>query len=157
MRTDTPYKMAIDGQANQDRSFICCKEFGYKTENAAFDLEQLFTVAMFDMAQNRKASSDNAKVEKDDFFNKDCPTDKEIQERAMGLEMMIKSSAKVKISQLLEIFSEFLDAGLIQVEGGQVMTEIIWQSVKPSDKLKILFWYCAFFVNPLRRLETMSI
>jgi hypothetical protein len=158
LKTDKPYKMAVNGTLEQ-RNIILCYDINNNAESAAFDLEQYFDVAIFDMAEkqvDRKQMSDE-ELEKDDFFKKDSPTDKEIAEKALGLEMLLRSNKAILISKILETFNEIIKAGLIKADGGTVMTPTIWQSIHRDDKLKIVFWYAAFFVNPLQRLLAISV
>jgi hypothetical protein len=158
LKIDKPYKMAVNGTLEQ-RNIILCYDINNNAESAAFDLEQYFDVAIFDMAEkqvDRKQMSDE-ELEKDDFFKKDSPTDKEIAEKALGLEMLLRSNKAILISKILETFNEIIKAGLIKADGGTVMTPTIWQSIHRDDKLKIVFWYAAFFVNPLQRLLAISV
>jgi hypothetical protein len=158
LKTDKPYKMAVNGTLEQ-RNIILCYDINNNAESAAFDLEQYFDVAIFDMAEkqvDRKQMSDE-ELEKDDFFKKDSPTDKEIAEKALGLEMLLRSNKAILISKILETFNEIIKVGLIKADGGTVMTPTIWQSIHRDDKLKIVFWYAAFFVNPLQRLLAISV
>lgn len=158
MELDNGYNIAINGTIEK-RKGIICKEFGSSCELVAFDMEHLLNQAMFSMADGLKnhGSKVQSVQEKDDFYDTDCPKDSEIKERSTALEMMIRANTKVKMSQIVELFKEFVNAGLIICDCQIPMTSIIWDSIKMNDKLKIIFGYISFFVNPLQRLETMSI
>ena len=156
LKTDKPYKIAINGTLEQ-RNIILCYDINNKAESAAYDLEQYFDVAIFDLAakqieKNISKDEDN----EDDFFKKDSPSNKEIAERALGLEMIIRSNKTILISKILESFNEIIQSGIIKADGGITMTPSIWETVYRDDKLKIVFWYVTFFVNPLQRLLAIN-
>ena len=156
LKTDKPYKIAINGTLEQ-RNIILCYDINNKAESAAYDLEQYFDVAIFDLAAKqieKKISKDEDN--EDDFFKKDSPSNKEIAERALGLEMIIRSNKTILISKILESFNEIIQSGIIKADGGITMTPSIWETVYRDDKLKIVFWYVTFFVNPLQRLLAIN-
>ena len=155
LKTAKPYRMAINGNIEQ-RNTIIAYDINNQAESAAFDLEQYFDAAIFDMADMKSGSSQSTKEENDDFFEKDCPTDKEIDKKAAALEIIIRTNKSVLLSKILETFNEIILAGLIKVDGGINMTPTIWSSIHRDDKIKIIFWYAAFFVNPLQRLSLIS-
>lgn len=162
LKTNKPYKIAVDGNL-VDRNTIICREITGNTEGAAFDLEQMFDAAMFDIAaknsQKEKSQKEKQEEEKKQkaFFDNDRPSNDEIEDQALGLEMIIRMNKVIKISTLTEIFNEFIVGNLISAEGNVSMTIPIWETIHRDDKLRILFWYTAFFVNPLLRLLTISI
>lgn len=151
--------MAIGGQMRDDCCLITCKEINSATEGAAADLEQLFISGMTDFYQRSKqekkfSEKNSGKIlEPDTFSTNECPSDKEIQEEAKTLEITFMANTFVKMSELLETFTKIVDAKLILGEANQPITSIVWNTIKRYDKQKILFWYCAFFVNPLSRLS----
>ena len=156
LKTDKPYKIAINGTLEQ-RNIILCYDINNKAESAAYDLEQYFDVAIFDLAAKqieKKISKDEDN--EDDFFKKDSPSNKEIAERALGLEMIIRSNKTILISKILESFNEIIQSGIIKADSGITMTPSIWETVYRDDKLKIVFWYVTFFVNPLQRLLAIN-
>jgi hypothetical protein len=158
LKTDKPYKMAINGKLEQ-RNIILCFDINNQAESAAFDLEQYFDVAIFDMAEkqiNKSTPARDDDKKEDDFFKKDSPSNKEIEEKALGIEMLLRSNKAILISKILETFNEIIQAGLIKADGGITMTSPIWQTIHRDDKLKIVFWYAAFFVNPLQRLSAIN-
>lgn len=160
--TTKPYNMAIDGNL-EDRNQIICHDVNSKCENAAFDIEQLLTVGLMEMSASKTAEKMSEKggtaekeLETEDFFKKECPTDKEIDEIAMLLKTAFSMSKEIKMSEIIEAFNAFRKAGVICAAGDIKMTDIIWNTVSRQDKLKIIFRYCSFFVNPLEALQTMA-
>lgn len=155
LKTEKPYTMAVNGSFEQ-RNTIICKDISNQAESAAFDLEQYFDAAIFEMAEKNTGRKTSKKQNDDDFFDIDCPSDQEIAERAAGLEMIIRSNRSVLLSKLLETFNEIIQAGLVCIDGGDPITAPVWSTVHRDDKLKIVFWYATFFVNPLQRLSLIG-
>jgi hypothetical protein len=154
IKTDKPYKMAVNGRL-EERSVIICNDINSSAELAAFNLEQLLDIPIFETGRKQKEVP-SGELEEDDFFDKDCPSDKEIQERASGLEFMIRNCKEVKMSEIIIEFNGILRSGVIKLDGGSPMTKPVWDTMHRNDKLKIIFWYSAFFVNPLQRLYAIS-
>lgn len=159
IQTKKPYKIAISGQQD-DRTEIICKEVNSKCEGAAMDLEQLLTTALGSV-ENKGSKATKKQMEKDekkdkDFFGSECPSDADIEEQANNLHLAVKMQRVVKISELMEVFGDFLATGRVCAVGDQKMTQVIWDTVSAQDKIRILFWYAAFFVNPLESLANMA-
>ena len=144
----------------REQTEIICTDVNSKCENAAFDMEQALTNAMQNVPQkNVKATKKQlaADEKKDqDYFEKDSPTLEEIDNHAFALEMAVKSNSSVKMSEILEIFMDFINAGVVRCVGDQKITTPIWDSISRRDKMKIVFRYCSFFVNPLEQLVNMA-
>ncbi len=159
IQTKKPYKIAINGQA-EDRTEIICHDVTSKSEEAAVDLEQLLTAAMGSIEQRATTTSKKQMLADEkkgkDFFGNNSPSDADIEEQAQALEMMIKLNKSVKVSELMEVFREFLAAGTVCAAGDQQMYANIWETVDYRDKLRIMYWYAAFFVNPLESLLNMQ-
>lgn len=157
--TDRPYKIAIDGN-QEDRNEIICHDVNAKCENAALDMEQLITTALQSIPQNKSKATKAqllADEKKDkDFFGTDSPSEKQIEDNAKGLEMMVQMTDAVKMSDMVELFFQFIGAGVICCAGDIKITEPIWDSIHRNDKKKIMFRYCSFFVNPLEQLVNMA-
>lgn len=158
-KTNTPYKIAVNGQ-EQERSILICKDVTYQAERYAYDLEQYFTVAILDIQERTKKDNqlpdDKLKKETEDFYTKENPTNEEIEQQAMGLETIIRMNKAIKISDIVSTFEGIVDCGLIQSDTGTIFNIYLWRNINRIDKLRIVMSYCAFFVNPLQRLSTMG-
>lgn len=155
-----PYKIAIDGNL-EDRKEIILKDVNEGCENAAFDLEQMIMAASASIPQTGSIKADKKTVEKEDketedFFKNDSPSENLIEQQAFALESMISLSNGVKMSAIMEIFDDFISAGVVQCAGGIPMTSTIWKSVDRKDKKRIVFRYAAFFANPLESFLNMA-
>jgi hypothetical protein len=154
IKTDKPYRMAVNGRL-EERNTIICNDINSSAELAAFNLEQLMDVALFETGR-KQDNSNQSPLEADDFFDKDCPTDEEIKDKATALEFLVRASKDVKISEIIQEFKGILNSGVIKCDGGASMMPVIWDTVDRNDKVKIVFWYSAFFVNPLQRLYAIN-
>lgn len=161
IQTEKPYTMTINGQFEK-RNTIICHDVNTRCEAAAYDLEQQLILAMTNIPANnsRKKTSQKQIIadEKQDkkFFDADCPTDSEISKQAQALEMMVNMNNAVRISEFMETFNDFLTSGAVCIDGDQKMQPAIWETISRKDKARIVFWYCAFFVNPSERLAAMA-
>jgi hypothetical protein len=157
--TDRPYKMAIAGE-QQPRNQIICHDVTSKTENAALDMLQLLTTAIQNAPQSNnkmtKKQLDEADKKDQGFFENESPSLEEIDEQAYGLRVIVQSSKVVKMSEIMDLFFEFVDKGAVMCAGDQKIYRPIWESIHREDKMKIVFRYCAFFVNPLMQLVAMA-
>lgn len=161
IQTEKPYTMTING-GFEKRNTIICHDVNTRCEAAAYDLEQQLILAMTNIPANtsRKKTSQKqlAADEKQDqkFFETDCPSEAEISKQAQALEMMVSMNNAVRVSEVMETFNDFLTSGAVCIEGDQKMQPAIWESISRKDKARIVFWYCAFFVNPSERLAAMA-
>ena len=137
--------MDINGQKAEQNEIIC-KELGYDSECIAFDIEQLFTSAMIDIANKTKDLNRNTSTQADfevsDYETNDSPTEKEVADNANSLAIMFKMNSAAKMSELVKLFNGLVNAGLIQAFGNVPMSEqIIWPTIDRVDKLNIIFSY----------------
>ena len=157
--TDKPYKMAIGGE-NQDRNQIICHDVTSKTENAALDMLQLLTTAIQNGPQtnSKMTKKQLAEADKKDqsFFDNESPTIKDIDDQATALQIAVQSNTVVKMSEIMDLFFEFVDKGAVNCAGDLKIYRPVWESIHREDKMKIVFRYCAFFVNPLMQLVAMA-
>lgn len=157
--TVVPYKAAINGNL-EERTKIICHDVDSKCEGAAFDLEQLISIALTALPEQQKKApkkqidSDEKKAE--EFYKNDSPSDSDVLSQARALRMMVQMNNRVKMTEILEVFNEFIIAGVICWDGDHRMTAPIWQTISREDKLMIVFRYIAFFVNPLEALAAMQ-
>jgi len=143
------YEMANAGEVIK-RETVVCHEFGGDDDGIAFDLEQIIMQAIFDMSERSSAQDAKQDDSLQDFFDNDSPTDEEVAEMALSIEMALKASKSVKLSAFMQQFTKIVDSGLIKTDTGEpIHTSAIWRSIKRDDKLKIATAYCAFFANPL--------
>lgn len=156
-----PYKMAIDGQ-QVDKHRVICRDITNNTEYIAFDLEHYLRLAMFEIPKREEestqtqaqAAEEDSKAEK--FYNNESPTMEEVQEQAHMLEMAVSMTKVIPLSKLMHTFEGLVNGGLIFMEGKIKMPRQIWNQIDRYDKLKIMFNYIAFFVNPLQKLVETS-
>jgi beta-mannanase len=158
LHTDKPYKMAKSG-INSDATEIICKEITYAVENVANDMEQMVLSAVTDWAiKNRSinGTSDSSGANEqmkanEDFNSNESPTEAQVNEQAKSLETTFKMQTGVKITELSIAFEQFINNHLILAEGGVEMSSKhpIWISIDRKDKLKIMFSYLCFFIQPL--------
>lgn len=151
-----PYKVSKDGNY-VDVKTVICKDITYDTEFVAMDFEQMFTTSMFnaptmqDQNQRNKTIANDSSKDVEDFHKKDCPSTKEVDEVGKGLKMFASMSRAVPLSEYVQKFEDLINAGLVYAgDINQQMTIPIWQGIHRDDKLKIVFNYMAFFVNPLQ-------
>ncbi len=155
VRTSKPYKIAKDG-GYVDRNMVICKDITYKTENIAMDLEQLITSAIFESsnATNQVENYDNSdETRNNNFYDNESPSSREVEEVGNGLKMFMMMSKSIPISKVVDKFEELIKCGLIIADNkvdGQVMTIPIWEKIHRNEKLRIVFCYISFFVNPLQ-------
>jgi len=158
LKTIKPYKMAKGGNYS-DATEIICREYNSETDGIAFDIEQMFRIAMTDI-QSRRKNKEPTTSDFDDELSKinsyeenDNPTLEEVEENASSLEIMFSMNKEIKVSELLALWLDLLDAGLIRIEGDLPMTHVTWNTIDPTDKLRIMYGYISFFVKPVYRLE----
>ncbi len=153
-----PYKVAIAGKL-EERTEIICHDVNAKCEEAALDMEQLLLRALNSLPERTSRASKkqmDADEKKDkSFFDNNSPSEKEIDEQATNLSLIVQMNSAVQMSQLLEVFQEILASGVISYVGNQKMTSTVWTSIGRKDKTRIMFRYCSFFVNPLEQLANM--
>jgi hypothetical protein len=157
-KTNTPYKIPVNGE-QQERNVLICHDIVYQVEGVAFDLEQYFNAAMFDVYDRKTKEADlNAKDDgkQSDFFAKESPSSEEIEEQAMSLEMIIRMNKSIKLSNIMETFEKIVEAGLIESDTGLRLNIYNYRDINRIDKLRLVLSYCAFFVNPLQRLSAMG-
>lgn len=154
-----PYKMAIDGQY-VEKYRLLCKEHNSESEYAVMDLGQYLTVALMNMPQNEQIQTDKTTDEQEKkamkFYDNECPTMAEVEEQATLIEMMMLTNNQVTVSKLMQCFEGIVRSGLIFMEGNVQMPYQTWKQIHINDKLKIMYSYIAFFVNPLQRLVSLS-
>ena len=160
LTTKSPYKIASGGMMKESNEIIC-KDITYQTEGVAYDIEQLFSIAMLDVANknkgNESASNSAPDTKIEDYQSNDCPSDLDIAEQAQTLEMFFKMNSVKKVSELVELFSGLVEAGLIMAEGMTPMHKnIIWSTISRDDRTDIMFKYLSFFINPFARLQALS-
>jgi hypothetical protein len=160
LELDRPYKMASDaGQIIEARK-IYCLEFNSKTENIAFDIEQMLDNAILNVAEKRPKTaganvtdSDVSLEQKkmDKYYKNNSPSHAEVRKDASMLLSMFMVNSEVKLSLLMNTFKELVSAGRIKAEGNVKINDLIWDSIDRRDKTRILFSYISFFDNPLQR------
>ena len=159
METKKPYKMAIDGNM-EPRNEIILNDVNEACENAAYDLEQLLMAASVSIPQTNikvdQKRSEAEDKETQNFFSDDCPSEKAINNMALSLESMVSLSTGVKMSEIMEVFNDFVSAGVVKCAGGAKMEPNIWRTVDRKDKKRIVFRYASFFANPLESLQNME-
>lgn len=150
------YQQAIAGTLEK-KNTVWLKEFGYKEESIAFDIDQLVSSAIFNMPKkNFEGTQADQNDDTSKFFDDNSPTDQEVSDMADMLEMIVKMNTSMKVSELLWEFEKLVDAGLIQSDDGTKFNKLMWKDLKSNDRLRIMYSYISFFVNPLQRLEKMS-
>ena len=142
------YKIAVNGEF-VDGYRIVCKDINYQAENIAFDLEQMMLAALVNI-KTGNTTNQQADDSNDDFYDNEAPSMADVEKAASGLEIIVKMSTGIELSKLVEKFVELIHCGLIFCENNIKMTIPIWQTVNRNDKLKIVFSYISFFVNPLQ-------
>ena len=152
-----PYKVSIDGTF-EDRNGIICHEFDSKaTANTAADMEQMLLTA-FSTITNKADSRTKKQIQKEekeenDFYENNSPSDEDIKKRADELSLMFKMQRDVKMSELIDMFEDFIAGKLIRTDGDKIMYGNTWDGVHKDDRIDIMFRYIIFFVNPLRSLS----
>lgn len=163
LHTNVPYKMAKGG-GYENATEVICWEFTSDTDWIAFDLEQMFRIAMMDVQQRRKPTKieqlpgkeEKYESELTQYDDAESPTEAEVDEQANILNLQFTMNATVKISELVEVWSNVIEGGLIELEGGgQKMIKTVWDTIHRDDKLRIVFGYISFFVKPFSKLEKM--
>ena len=152
-----PYKVSIDGTF-EDRNGIICHEFDSKaTANTAADIEQMLTTSFGKIASKAdsrtKKQIQKEEKEENDFYDNNSPSDEEIKTRAKELRLMFNMQREVRMSELIDIFEDFVAGKLIKTEGDITMYGNIWDSLHKDDRIDIMFRYIIFFVNPLQSLS----
>lgn len=162
-KTKKPYKIANEGK-QVERNIIICRDINSKIEKYAYDLQQLFMNSFLEMREKSERIQDNSKKDDkenqkqiEEFYKNDCPPDKEIEKSAQSLKLMVNMCQSVRMSKYMDYFENIVFSEAIEVDGGFNMNALIWESIHYDDKLRLLFWYCAFFDNPLKRLSDTSI
>ena len=160
LQTDKPYEIAISGKMEQ-RNTIICRDINAKTENAACDLEQALMTAMMTLQGRETKEISKAQMAKDekaekDFFKNDSPKMSDIDAQAQAIEMIVNmASGSVRKSQLKEMFYE-IACERLACDGDLKLTQSVWDTISLKDKNKIMFRYCAFFVNPFEAVSDMA-
>lgn len=155
------YKVSVEGKF-EERNGIICHEFNNKTSaNAAFDMEQLLLTAFSSIQRKSEEVKTKKQIQKEDkeendFYENDTPSISDIKERADQLCLMFKMQKEVKMSELMELFEQFVAEKLIRTEGDKVMYADKWDVLNNKDRLDIMFRYIVFFVNPLQSLSQMD-
>lgn len=155
-----PYKITVDGTF-EERTEIICHEFNNKAScNTAFDLEQLLLSA-FSSIERKAEKMSNKQIQKEEkeenlFYENNSPSEKEVAERSDQLLLMFKMQKEVKMSELMSLFEDIVAEKLLSTAGDVKMYGNVWDSIKPKDKLDIVFRYIVFFVNPLQSLSQMA-
>ena len=155
------YKVSVEG-AFEDRNGIICHEFNNKAScNAAFDMEQLLLTAFSSIQRKSEEAKTKKQIQKEekeenDFYENDSPSPSDIKERADQLCLMFKMQKEVRMSELMDLFEEFVAEKLISTEGDKVMYGQTWDKLNNGDRLDIMFRYIVFFVNPLQSLSQMA-
>lgn len=163
VKCNKPYIMSVDGHG-EERYIVICKEFNHHCEYIAMDLSQALQASIFAMPKrdNLKISDDDSQRQKEDedkaekYYNNECPSVAEVEEDAALIEMMLSMNIEVKISYIAEKFVGLVLAGLIKMENGKSMPYQLFSQLHIKDKLKIMFCYISFFVNPLQNLVSLS-
>jgi len=156
-----PYKITVDGDF-EDRTEIICHEFNNKASaNTAWDLEQLLLSA-FSSIERKAEKMTKKQIQKEEkeenlFYENNSPSEKEVAERSDQLLLMFKMQKEVKMSELMDLFEDMVAEKLLSTAGDVKMFAPVWDSIKPKDKLDIVFRYIVFFVNPLQSLQQMAI
>ena len=158
METKKPYKAAVNGTL-EDRTDIVLLDVDSKCEGAAFDMEQLIMSAISSLPGESKATKTQMKKEEQkaqDFYDNDSPTEKEVSEQSDALRMLFSMNPSVKMSDLFDVFTLFINAGRVCYAGDQPIYKPVWDTIHREDKARILFGYAAFFANPLEALSRME-
>lgn len=163
LETKKPYKIATDGNLTEQTQIVC-KDIDSVSEAIAFDIEQMYMVALMDIQNQRAKNSDQKQIESNeknesenkDFYENECPSSQDVEKYGSQLMMLFKMNSAIAYSKLLGLFNELLSSGRICAIGGAPMTQPIWASVDRKDKERIVFAYISFFVNPLLSLENLS-
>lgn len=152
---DRGYEVALDGQMER-RTQVLCYDIDGASEAASYDIEQAIMSAMFDI-QGRQPQNANAEAPQGigDFYKDEAPTAEEVAQEAANVEMIIKANRVVKASEFMALFNGVLQAKRIVTDSKAAIfpNSPIWKSLTRADKTKIVYSYCAFFVNPLAQLS----
>lgn len=160
MMTKKPYKVGIGGQ-QEDRNEIILYDVDSKCEGAAADMEQLVMAAVSSI--EGKATSSKTQMKKEEakaqaFYDNDSPSEAEVEEQAAQLLLVFKMNRNVKLSEVIDIFTHFINAGRVRYAPGDGTNILapIWETIDRRDKERIIFHYIAFFDNPLELLSSMA-
>lgn len=162
VKSQRPYFMAVNGQQTE-KHIIICKDINRKAEYIAFDLEHYLRMSLSQIPKRDELETPNpseqAEQEKrtEEFYKNNSPSVQDVEEQATMIEMIVGLSTGVSLSKLVQTFEGLIGCGLILMEGNIQMPFLTWQQLHRDDKLKIMFCYIAFFVNPLQKLAQMSI
>jgi len=162
IHTKEPYEITIDGRGN-NRKIIIAKEAKHSAEGLLLDLEQCFVAAANSASRGvseddrLNAAAVNAAKEERPFWDIDCPSEKEINEQAFGLESVMKSTMVIKMSTFMQMFkSLIMKTHVLETDTGKTIGGVVWERISLNDKQNIAFKYCAFFANPFQRLAESS-
>jgi hypothetical protein len=154
-----PYIMSVEGQP-VEKHVVQCKDITHEAEFIAFDIEQMLKVALFHIPRPEETKSTPDLIEQENksekFYETESPSVADVEEQATTIEMIIGMNDQVMISKVMQTFEGFIKCKLICMDGGDPMPYQIWNTLHRDDKLKIMFCYIAFFVNPLQKLAQLS-
>lgn len=163
VKINKPYTMSVDGQPVQEHVLIC-HEINQHCEYIAMDIEQYLKACVLNMSTrnneqrqvvyDKQAKEDEKKAK--NYYENECPSVAEVEENAAMLEMFVSMNTMIRVSQIMEKFVGFVNAGLIKMKNGKSLPYLYWNKLDMRDKLKIMYCYCSFFVNPLQNLAELS-
>lgn len=161
VKCQKPYHMAVNGQQTE-KYIVICKDINIKAEYIAFDLEHYLRMSLnqipkrdeIDSANTSEQAEQERKTE--EFYKNNSPSVQDVEEQATMIEMIVGMSTGVSLSKLVQTFVGLIGCDLILMEGNIPMPFLTWQQMHRDDKLKIMFCYIAFFVNPLQKLAQIS-
>jgi len=119
-------------------------------------LKQMVVKAQLELAKNsgelKKMSDGIGEVVKP--LDETAKTiEEEFEDTAAGLKFSLETSDKVDLSVFMETFKGMVLAPgakktICSVEGKVVMTDALWNKLKPDDAIEIAVRWCAFFAMP---------
>jgi hypothetical protein len=164
VKTNKPYIMSENGQG-VERNIVICHESNHHTEYIAMDLDQALRASLCNMparesismspADKEKQKEDEEKANK--YYLNECPSVAEVEENSATVEMVLCMNTVIKVSEIAQKFVGLVNSGLIKMENGKSMPYEIWEKLDLQDKLKIMYCYISFFVNPLQKLAALSL
>ncbi len=163
LKLDKPYQLAVSGKMVESKTIVCYEPTGMKGEDVAFDLDHCLRAAIFSIInservrKNEKIDDDENNAEENDFYEKECPTDEEINLNGASLQFSFTMrNSYIKMTDLMNIFKEVINLGFLKSEHGEPLTIEIWKTINRDDKEDILFKFCSFFVNPFQKLARLG-
>jgi len=159
VKCNKPYIMSVDGQPVESH-IILCKDINHEAEYIAMDLEQMLRASVLNMPQQEgveQQSGDNEDEKKaEKYYEDECPSVADVEENANVIEMIAGMNTKIKVSELMKTFVGLVKCRLVVMENKLPMPYAVWDSLSLEDKLKIMYCYISFFVNPLQKLVSLS-